>query len=126
MPTNCDGWDPTPPADGYCEHGVYVGGCGWDLMCQWCEDGISEAERRAWLLERALADGEAFLTGVVRIVADPGIPLGNMTQRLATLDRLILEASSFEHKTRQLVALWDRHGWPDNALIPIDQIPAAS
>lgn len=22
-----------------CEHGKYVGGCGIDLMCQWCEDG---------------------------------------------------------------------------------------
>lgn len=33
-------------ADGYCDHGVYVGGCGIDWMCQWCEDGISRAE---WL-----------------------------------------------------------------------------
>lgn len=32
--------------DGYCEHGVYVGGCGIDWMCQWCEDGISLAEAR--------------------------------------------------------------------------------
>lgn len=27
--------------DGYCEHGVYVGGCGADYMCGYCEQGIS-------------------------------------------------------------------------------------
>lgn len=27
--------------NGYCEHGVYVGGCGPDYMCSYCEDGIS-------------------------------------------------------------------------------------
>lgn len=32
--------------DGYCEHGVYVGGCGIDWMCQWCEDGISLADAK--------------------------------------------------------------------------------
>jgi hypothetical protein len=25
--------------DGYCKHGVYVGGCGVDLMCIRCELG---------------------------------------------------------------------------------------
>lgn len=28
----------------HCEHGVYVGGCGIDWMCEWCESGISAAE----------------------------------------------------------------------------------
>jgi hypothetical protein len=32
--------------DGYCEHGTYVGGCGTDWMCHWCEDGISAAEAK--------------------------------------------------------------------------------
>lgn len=32
--------------DGYCEHGAYVGGCGTDWMCHWCEAGISLAEAR--------------------------------------------------------------------------------
>lgn len=32
--------------DGYCPHGVYVGGCGIDWMCQWCENGISVSEAR--------------------------------------------------------------------------------
>ncbi len=31
---------------GYCPHGTYVGGCGADYMCGWCEDGISGAELR--------------------------------------------------------------------------------
>lgn len=26
--------------DGRCEHGVYVGGCGADLMCGACEAGV--------------------------------------------------------------------------------------
>lgn len=30
----------------HCPHGVYVGGCGIDWMCQWCEDGISLAEAK--------------------------------------------------------------------------------
>jgi hypothetical protein len=30
----------------FCEHGVYVGGCGIDWMCSWCEDGISAAEAK--------------------------------------------------------------------------------
>jgi len=32
--------------EGYCEHGQYVGGCGADLMCSWCESGISLAEAK--------------------------------------------------------------------------------
>jgi hypothetical protein len=35
--------------DGYCEHGTYVGGCGIDWMCGWCEDGISYADY-LWIL----------------------------------------------------------------------------
>lgn len=30
----------------YCPHGVYVGGCGIDWMCNWCESGISVTEAR--------------------------------------------------------------------------------
>ena len=46
MVMNVDGWDDNPPAEGYCEHGRYVGGCGYDLMCGWCEDDISAKEQR--------------------------------------------------------------------------------
>jgi hypothetical protein len=39
--------------DGYCEHGVYVGGSGIDWMCGYCEDGITAAEvNRAVRAER--------------------------------------------------------------------------
>ena len=41
--------------DGYCVHGTYVGGCGIDLMCQWCEDGISVTEARRILAAERLA-----------------------------------------------------------------------
>ena len=37
--------------EGYCPHGRYVGGCGADLMCGYCEDGISRTE--AIRMERA-------------------------------------------------------------------------
>lgn len=30
--------------DGYCHHGVYVGGCGIDYMCHNCESGYSNYE----------------------------------------------------------------------------------
>ena len=36
----------------YCPHGVYVGGCGIDWMCQWCEDGISVQEARRIVTNR--------------------------------------------------------------------------
>lgn len=32
---------------GYCEHGRYVGGCGIDWICPYCEEGISAKELRA-------------------------------------------------------------------------------
>lgn len=41
--------------DGYCEHGQYVGGCGVDYMCSWCEDGISLAEARRIVARERLA-----------------------------------------------------------------------
>lgn len=30
--------------DGYCHHGTYVGGCGIDWMCYYCESGYSNYE----------------------------------------------------------------------------------
>ena len=41
--------------DGYCVHGTYVGGCGADLMCSWCEDGISLAEAKRIVAREKLA-----------------------------------------------------------------------
>ena len=40
---------------GYCEHGRYVGGCGIDYMCDWCESGISAAEMNRIFAQRRLA-----------------------------------------------------------------------
>lgn len=42
-----DTYDPEyrDPA-GYCPHGTYVGGYGADLMCAWCEDGVSAVEAK--------------------------------------------------------------------------------
>lgn len=40
--------------DGYCVHGVYVGGCGADWMCGWCEDGtVSDADYFAYVQREA-------------------------------------------------------------------------
>ena len=40
--------------DGYCVHGAYVGGCGIDYMCHWCEDGISWEDYCAYWAQRSL------------------------------------------------------------------------
>lgn len=71
--------------DGYCAHGVYVGGCGIDWMCGYCEDGVSadeyaaimaaQAKRRAdraWIacqLEAISAGSASLRTGDGAIVA---------------------------------------------------------
>jgi hypothetical protein len=34
---------------GYCVHGVYVGGCGIDWMCHYCENGVSYKEWKQML-----------------------------------------------------------------------------
>lgn len=38
--------------DNYCEHGTYVGGCGIDWMCGWCEEGTPYSEY-LWILMNA-------------------------------------------------------------------------
>ena len=39
-------WDQSDDSQ-HCEHGTFIGSWwGPDLMCQWCEDGISVAEMR--------------------------------------------------------------------------------
>jgi hypothetical protein len=45
--------------EGYCPHGKYVGGMGADLMCDWCESGISvEEAKRIVAMERTRATRE--------------------------------------------------------------------
>lgn len=40
---------PEEMMDGYCEHGTYVGGCGIDWMCEWCESGTNSSDYAAWM-----------------------------------------------------------------------------
>ena len=61
-------------SSGYCEHGNYVGGCGADYMCQYCEDGhkrnayveaIAEAKRaieiqKVEFIQKFLCDGSPY------------------------------------------------------------------
>ena len=47
---------------GYCVHGRYVGGCGIDWICPYCEDGVSEKEYLAILKhERKVSERRARL-----------------------------------------------------------------
>jgi hypothetical protein len=34
----------TRSRENYCKHGTYVGGCGADYMCGWCESGVEPQE----------------------------------------------------------------------------------
>lgn len=54
--------------DGYCEHGVYVGGCGIDWMCQWCEDGISPAQAKRIVAAEKLAGIRERATRAARLL----------------------------------------------------------
>lgn len=61
--------------DGYCEHGTYVGGCGIDWMCQWCEDGISWQDYLAICLSNriyARVRSEVTKMNIYRILRDAG------------------------------------------------------
>jgi hypothetical protein len=42
--------------EGYCKHGKYVGGCGADLMCAWCEGGTEPPTIPVYIL-RCTHDG---------------------------------------------------------------------
>lgn len=65
--------------DDYCIHGKYVGGCGADLMCHWCEDGTTDSAY-AWLIatERAERRQQRYAMDVLvpllgRILTIPAI-----------------------------------------------------
>lgn len=74
--------------DGYCEHGRYVGGCGADLMCEWCESGISATEaKRIVTAERTRAIREKanraarLLNDLLKIPECGGILAAEMSER---------------------------------------------
>lgn len=73
--------------DGYCPHGTYVGGCGIDWMCQWCEDGISVAEmhriytaRKTREIRNNAADAERILNDLLTL---PGHCIGILAAHMA-------------------------------------------
>ncbi len=73
--------------DGYCPHGNYVGGCGPDLMCGWCEDGISPAQAdatvRAWrtrTIREAAQRAERMLARLLATGRWGGIDAASMAQ----------------------------------------------
>jgi hypothetical protein len=75
-------------AENYCDHGNYVGGCGIDWMCHWCEEGISQTERlqieKDWTLSRLRARCERiqrFLTLALSLNIN-GIEAADMAARI--------------------------------------------
>lgn len=80
---NVDGEHEVPDDDpGICPHGKYVGGCGWDLMCHWCEMGeepyVPNAEDhfRSWMraldIPMRLSSGEGAPGGLQRVLVEEG------------------------------------------------------
>lgn len=55
----------------YCKHGVYVGGCGIDWMCQRCEDGIPDPTPRELRAElgRIVDDAEGLIATLAETTA---------------------------------------------------------
>jgi len=79
--------------DGYCEHGRYVGGCGVDWMCQWCEDGISAKEvaeiysaRHTREVREKAAIAEKVLNDLLKIRECTGIFAAEMTERSSNIN----------------------------------------
>lgn len=84
---------------GYCEHGQYVGGCGVDWMCTWCESGVSLAEaqrivrneRTAAVRERAAQAERVLALLLSRHGADVG---GSFCADMATRSSYIMNPLS--------------------------------
>lgn len=122
MVMNCDGWDDSPPADGYCEHGKYVGGCGWDIICGYCEDGISAAEVAAHQRAEQRRSARNLVENLVGIFGDPNIPIGTMPVRVGLVAEQLHHGGHWSPLAARAEHVFDADGWPDIALIPINQI----
>src|ERR1700756_2812283 len=79
--------------NGYCEHGKYVGGCGADLMCGLCEDGISMAEwrqiesrRRTRETREKAAIAEKLMNDLLLIRECTGTFAAEMTERSSNIN----------------------------------------
>ena len=73
--------------NGLCEHGNYVGGCGADYICQWCEEGESITELNAYEYGISMAkETKAYeLTEYLAMLmktATPGLALRKMAKVL--------------------------------------------
>lgn len=86
MPTDVDG--DIPPdmltASDYCRHGTFVGGCGYDHMCGWCETG-EEPPTRAELDRRALKRAETAYGDCVSIAREVLEPRWGRARTIAWL-----------------------------------------
>ncbi len=92
MPYDHDGYIPEDMTydHNYCKHGTYVGGCGWDHLCYWCELG-EEPPSPAEVAEARKKQGhkeEASFNSVVAVIS-ANYPRGNgrfgwMAQVMAT------------------------------------------
>lgn len=78
---------------GYCPHGKYVGGCGADIMCSWCEDGISPAEanrivamQRTREIREKAERAQKLLNDLLRIPECGGIFAAEMTERSSNIN----------------------------------------
>lgn len=75
-----------PDESDLCPHGKYVGGCGIDHMCYWCEMGISAEEAQEIYNQRKLdkvrsnADNAAFLLANLLQYGVTGMKAARFTQ----------------------------------------------
>lgn len=114
MVMNVDGWDDNPPAEGYCEHGKYVGGCGYDLMCGWCEEGVSAAEVAQIHRNRVRREALDFVSFADRLITSFSQNLSRQ-QFLNTIGHLI-EYFDEEGLRHYLWCLGNKE-WPDDPVI---------
>lgn len=92
MPYDYDGEIPADMISDrdYCRHGVFVGGCGFDHMCHWCEmgeDPPTQAERDADKLRRA----EQWWSGLVDNL-DGVEPVRSRAWMVTTITNMALHA----------------------------------
>lgn len=55
---------------GYCEHGNYVGGCGVDYMCHYCENGEKRDAYREAIYQAKLAIDLEKVEFIQKFLAD--------------------------------------------------------
>lgn len=77
----------------HCEHGQYVGGCGIDWMCSWCEMGVSAKEAREIITQRQTSDirrkaeqAAKLLNDLLKIPECGGIFAAEMTERSSNVN----------------------------------------